>query len=236
MKELGQAERFAIESVARHFSAIWQKGEHEADAYMTVAGRQIAVDIGVIPSQYTDRNRPAAKARLRDDAVARRVLRDLERVLRAHVPDRKTVILTLGAPIVEPKKLVAALAEILLAYLTSGAEEIEENRTILGNRVRFRILNGDLRWTAKVVGFVFTGDPKPGAVVNAMRSLHDGIAAKAEKRNLKMSGSGRWLVVVSDDWIADTKTYRRAYSNLPIIRAFEKILMVLESGRVEVLA
>lgn len=236
MEELGKAERFAIEAVARHFSAIWQRGEDPPDACVTVAGRQMAVDIAVIAPQYTDRKRPAAKARLRDDAVARRVLRDLEHALRAHVPDGKTVILTLGAPIIEPKNLLAALTEMLLAYLKSGAEEIEEKKTVLGNRVRFRILNGDLRWTAKVVGFVFSSDPKPGVLVNAMRSLHDEIAAKVEKRNPKMSGSERWLILVSDHWIADIKTYRRAYSNLPMPGGFKKILMVLESGRVEALA
>lgn len=203
---------------------------------MTVAGRQVAVDVAVIASERIDRKRPTVKARLRDDAVARRVLRDLERALGAHVPEGKTVILSLGAPIIQPNKLLGALTEMLLAYLKSGAEEIEENKTILGNRIRFRVLSGDPRWTAKVVGFVFSGDPKPQLLVNAMRSLYDEIAAKAEKRNPTMSGSERWLILVSDQWMADIKTYQRAYSNLPIPRGFNKILMVLETGQVKALA
>lgn len=235
MGEWGKAERFAMEAVARHFSATWDRGEGPADAYLTIGGRRIAVDIAVIGSPHTDRKRPVEKARLREDAVARRVLRELERALLAQVPDGKTLILTLGAPIIEPKKLVAAVTEMLLAYLKGGAEEIEEKKTILGNRVRFRVLNGDLRWTAKVVGFVFSGDPKPGELVNAMRSLHDEIAAKA-KRNPKMSVTERWLILVSDHWIADIKTYRRAYSSLAVPIGLKKILMVLESGRVEALA
>jgi len=229
-----QAQRFAIEAVARHFSVVWQHSE-EPDAYITLAGRQVAIDVAVVRSPHTHQKRPIVKPRLRDDAVARRVLRDLERAMHARVPDGKTVILTLGAPIIEPKKLLAALTEMLLAYLEGGAKEIDEKKTILKNRVRFRVLNGNRLRTAKVVGFVFTGDPKPGVLVDALQSLHDAIAASAKKRGSKMSGE-RWLVLVSDRWIADIKTYRRAYSYLSSPGRFKKILMVLESGRVEDLA
>jgi hypothetical protein len=40
----------------------------------------------------------------------------------------------------------------------------------------------------------------------------------------------------SDNWIADVKTYRRAYSLLTPSHDFKKILMVSGGGRVEVLA
>jgi hypothetical protein len=56
-----------------------------------------------------------AKARLRGDVVALRVLRDIESALRAHVPSGRAIVLTLGAPIKVPKKLVAALTSLLLA-------------------------------------------------------------------------------------------------------------------------
>ncbi|HEX4602396.1 MAG TPA: hypothetical protein VH724_00235, partial [Candidatus Angelobacter sp.] len=195
---------------------------------MTVAGGQIAVEIAVVASQATKRNRPGVKARFRDDAVARRVLHGIEDALRAHVPEGKTVVLTLGAPIIEPKKLLTALQEILLGHLKSGAEAIEQRKTVLGNRVRFLTLRGDPRWSAKVLGFVFSGDPTPGLLVHALRAVHDGIAAAAERRASKMPDSERWLILVSDQWIADIKTYRHAFSNLTIPGGFKKILMVFE--------
>ncbi len=168
--------------------------------------------------------------------VARRVLRDIESALRAHVPDGKTLIVTLGAPIKVPTKLVAALTSTLGTYLASGAEEAEERKTILGNRIRFRVLNGDATWNAKVIGFVFSGDPQPGILANAMRSLHDEIAAKAKIRMPERFAGDRWLVLGNEDWIADAKTYRRAYSQLAAPHDFSKILLVLDGGRVEPLA
>ena len=235
MSELSKAEQFAIGAVARHFSATWQSGEGPPDAYVTVGGRRIALDVAVIAQQRPRRKR-VAKARLREDVVARRVLRDMESALRAHVPDGKTIILTLGAPIKVPKKLLAALTNMLLTYLESGAEEVEEKKTILGNRVRFRVLNHNSKWNAKVIGFVFSGDPEPGILANAMRSLHDEIAAKAKRRLPEKFAGDRWLVLDTDHWIADIKTYRRAYSQLSPPRNFRKILMVFDGGRVDALA
>lgn len=202
---------------------------------MTVGGRRIALDFAVIASQRPGRTR-AAKTRLREDVVARRVLRDLQNALSAHVPDGKTLIVTLGAPIKVPKKLLAALASVLPSYLESGAEEVEAKKTILGNRVRFRILKDSSTWNTNVIGFVFSGDPEPGILAGAMRSLHDEIAAKAKRHMPEKFAGDRWLVLGCDHWIADIKTYRRAYSLLSHRHQFRKILMVLDGGRVEVLA
>ena len=235
MLESSKPEQSAIGAVARHFSAAWRPGEGPPDAYVTVGGRRVALDVAVIALQRPGRTR-VAKARLREDRVAQRVLRDLEGALRAHVPDGKTIILTLGAPIRVPNKLVAALAKTLPAYLESGAEEVDEKKIILGNRVRFRVLNHDSTWKAKVIGFVFTGDPEPGILANAMRSLHAEIAAMAKRRMPRRFAGERWLVLDNDHWIADIKTYRRAYSLLTPRHNFKKILMVFDGGRVEALA
>jgi hypothetical protein len=202
---------------------------------MTVAGRRIAVDIAVVVPRRLGRNR-MAKPRLRDDAVARRVLRDIETALRQHVPTGKTVILSLGAPIKEPKRLVVVLTEMLLTALAGGIGDIEGKKTILGNRVQFRILGDNLQWKSRMIGFVFSGDPKLGVLVDAMRSLHDEIAARMKKHKPARRSGDRWLVLVSDRWIADIKTYRRICSQLPAVGSFKKILMVLEGGRVEALA
>lgn len=235
MSELRKAEQFAIAAVSRHFSSPWQSADRPPDAYMAVGGRRIALDVAVIAQQRPGRE-PVAKARLREDVVARRVLRDIECALRAHVPAGKTIILTLGAPIKAPQKLLAALTNTLLTYLETGAEEADEKKTILGNRVRFRVLNDNSKWNAKVIGFVFSGDPEPGILAHAMRSLRDEIAAKARLRMPERFAGDRWLVLCNDQWIADVKTYRRAYAQLSAPHNFRKILMVLAGGRVEALA
>ena len=168
--------------------------------------------------------------------VARRVLHDIERALGGQLPDGKALILTLRAPIKVPKKLLAPLMSALLPYLESGAEETEETTTILGNRVRFRVMNDHSTWNAKVIGFVFSGDMEPGILANAIRSFHAEIAAKAKTRMRERVPGDRWLVLSNDHWIADIKTYRRAYSQLALPQNFKKILMVLDGARVEDLA
>jgi hypothetical protein len=229
------AQQSAIEAVAKHFSATWESAAEPSDAYLTVRGQKIALGIAVL-SQQSSRQKSATKVRLREDKVAQRVLRDLESALHAHVPAGKSVILTLGAPIKVSRKLVVALTDVLVTYLESGSVEVDEKRTILGNRVRFRVLRLTSKWPAKVIGFVFTGDPAPGVLASTITSLHDEIVAMAKRRPPKGFSGDRWLVLVSDNWIADVKTYRRAYSLLSPSHDISMILMVSVSGRIEVLA
>jgi hypothetical protein len=229
------AQQSAIEAVAKHFSATWESAAEPSDAYLTVRGQKIALGIAVL-SQQSSRQKSVTKVRLREDKVAQRVLRDLESALHAHVPAGKSVILTLGAPIKVSRKLVVALTDVLVTYLESGSVEVDEKRTILGNRVRFRVLRLTSKWPAKVIGFVFTGDPAPGVLASTITSLHDEIVAMAKRRPPKGFSGDRWLVLVSDNWIADVKTYRRAYALLSPSHDISMILMVSVSGRIEVLA
>jgi hypothetical protein len=229
------AQQSAIEAVAKHFSATWESAAEPSDAYLTVRGQKIALGIAVL-SQQSSRQKSVTKVRLREDKVAQRVLRDLESALHAPEPAGKSVILTLGAPIKVSRKLVVALTDVLVTYLESGSVEVDEKRTILGNRVRFRVLRLTSKWPAKVIGFVFTGDPAPGVLASTITSLHDEIVAMAKRRPPKGFSGDRWLVLVSDNWIADVKTYRRAYSLLSPSHDISMILMVSVSGRIEVLA
>jgi hypothetical protein len=229
------AQQAAIEAVAKHFSATWQSADGAPEAYLTVRGQKIALDVADL-TQQSPRKKPVAKARFREDKVATRVLRDLVGALHAHVPAGKSIILTLGAPIRVANKLVVALTEVLVAYLEKRSEDVDERRTILGNRVRFRVLTPSSKWPTKVIGFVFTGDPAPGVLAATLCSLRDEIAAMAKRRTPKGFTGDRWLVLHSDYWIADVKTYRRAYSLLAPPHDFSKILTVSSGGRIEVLA
>jgi hypothetical protein len=234
--DLSKAQRLAIAAVARHFHTHWQVGDGPPDAYAAAGRRRIALDVAVIGRQSSGK-RPSAKARLREDRVARSVLRDLEAALHPHVPNHKSIILTLGAPIKVPTKLIAALTNLLLDYLQRAIEERDERKTVLGNRVRFRVLSHGPSWNAKLIGFVFSGDPAPGAIANSMRSFHAVIAAKAKGRMPKGFAGDRWLVLSSENWIADIKTYRLAFSRLSAPRNnFKKILMHFDGGRIEPLA
>lgn len=233
MPEFSKAELSAIKAVTRHFSAKLQSGDAcPPVAYVTVGRRRVALDVAVIVGHRPSQER-VAKARLREDVVARRVLRDIEAALRAHVPDGKAIILTLGAPIKVPSQLVSSLTNVLLNYLKSGADEIEEKKTVLGNRIRFRVLRDGSMWNTKVIAFVFSGDPEPGILANAMHSMLDEISARANTPTPEGFSGERWLILANERWIADPKTYRWAFSRATSSRGFKRILMLFKSGRVE---
>ena len=160
---------------------------------------------------------------------------DLEHALNPQLKHGRTIILTLGAPIKVASKLVAALTDTLAACLESGAEEVDVKRIILGNRVRFRIVNARFRWAAQLIGFVFTGDPSPINLANTMSSLYDAIAKPTSVRKPAKGASERWLVLAARDWIADIKTFRRAYSKMAPPHDYKRILIVPEGGQVEIL-
>jgi len=175
------------------------------------------------------------RARLREDRVAQRVLRDLESKLNPLLNDGRTIILTLGAPIRVAGKLVAALTETLVSYLAGGAEEVDVSKRMLGNRVRFRVMKTSAGWTPQLLGFVFSGDPSPGLLASTLRALHEAIA-RSPGRRASVKGAGkRWLALVADDWIADGKTWQRACSMLAPPQGYDRILMVSARGRVELL-
>ena len=90
-----------------------------------------------------------------------RVVRDLEAGLASQVPVGKALIFTLGAPIKVPKQLVAALTKVGTEQLRKGGGESDESRTILGNRVRFGVVNYRGKLKTRVFGFVFTAGPQP---------------------------------------------------------------------------
>ena len=225
-----EAKRSAIAALAAHFSAPWEIGEGPPDAYAVIGGRRIALEVAIVAQP----SHPArvAKARLRDDRVARRVLRDLHIALHAHVPRGRSIILTLGAPIKVPKQLVAALTKLLVEYVQGTAVERDVRKTVLGNRVRFRVLERDPRWSAKVMAFVFSGDPAPSVIASSMRMFHDAVVAASKRA---ASSPRRWLILSGNDWFADIDTYRLIYSRLSLARNFEEIYMVLDGGRVEAL-
>ena len=108
MSGLRKHERAALEAVARHFSATWEKGEGPPDAYLTIARKRVAVEVTTIKQRIADRG-GLTTPRLRFDRVALGLVRRLQARLCESVPDGKTVILTITAPIRVPAKTAAAL-------------------------------------------------------------------------------------------------------------------------------
>jgi hypothetical protein len=112
MSKLRKQQRAAIEAVARHFSATWEQGEDPRDGYISIGGKRIAVEVTTVKQRIAERA-DLTKPRLRFDRVALGLVRRLHDALHEAVPDGKTVILTITAPIRMPSKTAALLGRFL---------------------------------------------------------------------------------------------------------------------------
>ena len=185
MSGLGKRERAALEAVARHFSATWEKGEAPPDAYLTIARKRIAVEVTTTKQRIAGRG-GLTKPRLRFDRVALRVIRRLQAALSASVPDGTTLILTITAPIRVPSKTAAALEDNIRTYLARQSAQGEAKYTIHGNQIRVRLVKGGSRRTTKVIGFVHNPDFGSG------RSLrHHAFIDRAHRRESTQWRAGK---------------------------------------------
>ena len=72
-------------------------------------------------------------------------------------------------------------------------------------------------------------------IILTLGALHGAIAKSPRKRTAAQRAGKRWLALVAEDWIADFKTYQRAYTKISPPHGYDRILKVSASGRVEVL-
>lgn len=233
MRDLKKQERTAIEAVARRYSATWEKGSDPPDAYITFAGKRVAVDITILKRRGSGRPN-AAKPGLRFDKVATRLIERLQASLGETVPDGMTVLLTISAPIRLPSKTAALLEDKIQTLVGRGSRGRDERDTIHGNRIRIRVLRDQPERAPKVIGFVHNSDSDPVLLLNMTGELLELIRAEAGRRAPRVLGD-RWLVVISARGISCLEAYRYTYSQLRTATDFKKIFMVFGDGRVGML-
>jgi hypothetical protein len=227
-----EREQAAIEALARHFSAAREMGEAPPDAYLVVSGKRVAVEVTSIPQL---RPGVVAKPRLRFDRVALRFVEGLQAALHEAVPDGRTLVVSVTAPIRLPAKTAAALEERIRNGFARRPAQVELSETVHGNQVRARLVKGERRGTSKVIGFVHNPEPEPGALMDMAQSLLECIGAKAGRGVPATVATERWLVIVDEDGLLPAETARHI-AQLSVPTDFTKILMVLTDGRVETLA
>ena len=111
----------------------------------------------------------AAGLRLRFDKVALRLVNGLKASVAQIVPEDRSIIFTVTAPIRHPAKTSAALQD-LLSDLPAG----ELRRIIHGNQVRARQVTTDSNGMPKVIGFVHNPESDAGLILDlAERSLSE---------------------------------------------------------------
>jgi hypothetical protein len=233
MRDLKKQERAALEAVARRFSATWEVGSDPPDAFITVAGKRVAVDITTLKRRGTGQGN-AAKPRLRFDKVVSRLTERLQATLGETVPGGMTVVLTITAPIRLPSKTAASLEDKVQTLLGRESPGRDEKATIHGNRVRIRLLRDQSERAPRMIGFVHNSDSDPLPLLDMTRELLELMRAEAGRRAPRLAGD-RWLVVKSARGSSCLETYRSIYSQLRMPTDFKKILMVFGDGHVGML-
>ncbi len=227
--ELQKQERAAIEAVARHFAAPWEKGEGRPHAYVAIGGKRIAVAVTTIGPLHRGAN---TKPHLRFDKVALGLVRRLHVGLDDGLPAGKTVLVTVTAPIKLPAKTAEALEKRIRACLSRPAAPKDMRGTIHGNRIRVRVVTGSPRGGPKLIGFVHNPDSDPVGLMNLAQALLERVGAEEHRVAAGFAGD-RWLVIANESGSPQMDVYRHVCSKLST--GFRKILMVRAGGRVETL-
>lgn len=168
MRAISARSRLAIEAVARHFSATWREGPDSPDAFLSVAGKRIAVELAIMSGK---RAPVAAKPRLRFDKVALGLVRRLRADLSGSVPNGKLAVATVTAPIRLAAKTATALADKIRKLVADGSTRARFNGTIHANRIQVRIIPDGSNRASKLIGFVHNPDSDADNLFDVTRSL-----------------------------------------------------------------
>jgi hypothetical protein len=236
MSELGKQEQTVVEAVVRHFFETWEGASPDSpDAYLTIAGKRIAVEVTAIERCMAGQGGPS-KPNLRFDKVVLRLVGGLRAALSEFVPSGQAVIVTITAPIRLAAKTSAQLESTVRDCLADCSAPAEVTDTIRGNRVRVRLVQGISGRMPKLVGFVHNPDTDPGVLLDLTQTLLQHIGTAADRRPPETFTGDRWLVIADENGLPLIEAYRHVCSQLPDAAGFSKILMVLAGGRVETLA
>ncbi len=233
MRGLKKQERIAIEAIARLFPTTCRKGSDRPDAYIAVAGTQVAVDITTLERRGSGKSN-AADPRLRFDKVATRLIDRLQANLSETAPHGMTVLLTVTAPIRLPSKTTASLEEKIQTLLARASPGRDKKATIHGNRVQIRLLKHESERAPKIIGFVHNSDSDPLPLLNMTSELLELIGAQSGRLAPKPAGD-RWLLVTSAGGTSCLEACRYICLQLRVASAYKKVFTVFGDGRVAVL-
>lgn len=225
----------AIQAIARKFAAAWDDGEGPPDAYLTIGGHRVAVDLTALPPPRVDLA-AVPKPRLRFDKVALRFINALRTGLRDAVPEGITLIVTITAPIRLPAKTAARLEDKVRECLAQQSMPTQVRETIHGNQLHVRRVSGSTPEAPRLIGFVHNSDSDPGVLLDMAQSLVECFSHSIAKPLSSDWSGDRWLVIVDHSAASQIDTYRLIASQFAIPTGFKKVLMVVAGDRVETLA
>jgi hypothetical protein len=224
-----RSERTAIAAVAQHLAAAGDRSRGSADPALTVAGKRIVLEVVAIRAKAARASR-TMKPRLRLDRVALGLMDRLRVAVEASVPEDRTIIVTITAPIRLASKTAASMASSIRRRLARRAAAGRSIHNIHGNTIQIWILPRAGAMTSKLVGFVHNPDANPRILIEVTRAL---LAATGPQQRVAARRSGaRWLVIADQDELLPIDTYRNICAQLRLQSAFAQIFVGACGGRI----
>lgn len=220
-----------MERVAQHFGGTWEPGEDPPDAYLSLDGREIAVEVTTLTQQVAGPRGEMVPRRSYDTPVLDLVDK-LEAAVRPRVKDGRYVVLALRAPLHNLRALRVELeGRVVEALETEG--DVNTKLTIGEDEVDV-ISHAGARPSGKViVGAVFNRLSTPNIGFNAATILRERIESKSKIMRSAAPGQVCWLALLNDYTLADADTYRGVLRGTPMDHPFERVLLIRPDGRVE---
>lgn len=187
----------------------------QAVTYVKIAGRRIAIKAVTFAG--------VKEPRLRFDRTAVGLVRRLQAALSKSVPDRKTVIVTITAPIRQDSKTGVVLEDKIRQLLAASRAQLKA--TIYGNRIQVCVLKGGNSQTSKLVGFVHNPEPDPAVLFDVTRFLLTCIGS-----GKRPPSRDRWLVIANQDGLVPVETVRQVCLALRARTVFKRIFLAESEG------
>lgn len=181
----------------------------------STTGKRVAVDAITF--------RGVKEPRLRLDRTAVALVRRLHANLAQSVPEGKTVIVTITAPIRQDSKTGMVLEDKIRHLLATRRAQLKT--TIHGNRIQVRLLKGGAGRTSRLIGFVHNPKPSPAVLFDVTRSLLACIGSAQRPPT-----GERWLIVANQDGLAPVETVRQVSLALRARTVFKRILVADSEG------
>ena len=178
--------------------------------YVKKARERAAVDVMTF--------RGVKEPRLRFDRTAVGLVGRLRASCARFVPEGKTLIVTITAPIRQDFKTGLALGDKIQRLLATRREQLKA--TIYGNRIQARVLEGGSGRTPRLIGFVHNPRPNPAALFDVTRSVLACIGSRKRSPRAK-----RWLILDNQDGLAPAETFRQVCRALRARSVFKRILL-----------
>ncbi len=168
-----------------------------------------------------------AGLRLRLDKVAVSLVGRVRFAVQQSVPENRTVILTVTAPI----RLAARTAEAIEAQIRSRLRSRATGDSVHrlhGNTVRIWVLKGSSGTTARLLGFVHNPDTDPTVLMEVTRAM---LRALGLPRRVRAARTGkRWLIIDDSSLSLSTGTWQNLCGQLGLETAFGRVYLQQGEG------